>query len=125
MRDGHNNKNTVSISMTTTTHTDTPGTQPETGRILLVDDELAFQRLAKLPARHWPAPSRWQATRAGWPRSANHHPELVLPDPAMPPHMDPETALELIPPASRAGCFVRPAMATMHLLEAPSWVRGL
>ena len=93
--------------MTTTTHTDTPGTQPETGRILLVDDELAFQRLGGNFLRgigHTVtlAGDGEQALAA----FANHHPELVLLDLAMPPNMDPEIGLELIPRFARVPVVV-------------------
>ena len=71
---------------------------PETGRVLLVDDEAAFQRLGGAFLRGLGhevtlAGDGEQALAAfGQPR-----PELVLLDLAMPPHMDPEIGLELIP----------------------------
>jgi two-component system NtrC family response regulator len=71
---------------------------PETGRVLLVDDEPAFQRLGGNFLRSL----GHQVDIAGdadaaLARFAEQRPELVLLDLAMPPHMDPERGLELIP----------------------------
>ena len=102
-----------------TTNTDTPSTQPvasheaepetgpETGHILLVDDELAFQRLGGNFLRG----IGHSVTLAGDGEQAlaafaKHHPELVLLDLAMPPHMDPEIGLELIPRFARVPVVV-------------------
>ncbi len=73
-------------------------TPPETGRILLVDDEPAFQRLGASFLRDLGhevvvAGDGEQALAA----FAAHAPELVLLDLAMPPTMDPEAGLELVP----------------------------
>ena len=71
---------------------------PETGRVLLVDDEAAFQRLGGAFLRGL----GHEVTLAGDGEQAlaafgKQRPELVLLDLAMPPHMDPEIGLELIP----------------------------
>jgi two-component system NtrC family response regulator len=70
---------------------------PETGRVLLVDDEPAFQRLGGNFLRSL----GHEVDIAGDSDAALSHfakqrPELVLLDLAMPPHMDPERGLELI-----------------------------
>jgi len=75
--------------------TDTPDI---TGRVLLVDDEAAFQRLGGNFLRGLGhevalAGDGEQALEA----FARERPELVLLDLAMPPHMDPEIGLTLIP----------------------------
>jgi DNA-binding NtrC family response regulator len=71
---------------------------PETGRVLLVDDEAAFQRLGGNFLRglghEVDIAGDGDAALA---RFAAQRPELVLLDLAMPPHMDPERGLELIP----------------------------
>ena len=71
---------------------------PEDGRVLLVDDEPAFQRLGGSFLRDL----GHTVTVAGDGEQAlasfeRQRPELVLLDLAMPPHMDPEIGLELIP----------------------------
>jgi two-component system NtrC family response regulator len=71
---------------------------PETGRVLLVDDEAAFQRLGGAFLRGL----GHEVALAGDGEQAlaafgKQRPELVLLDLAMPPHMDPEIGLELIP----------------------------
>ena len=71
---------------------------PEIGRVLLVDDEAAFQRLGGSFLRGL----GHEVVLAGDTQQAidtfeSHRPELVLLDLAMPPHMDPEVGLELIP----------------------------
>ena len=71
---------------------------PETGRVLLVDDEPAFQRLGASFLRDL----GHTVTVAGDGEQAlasfeRQRPELVLLDLAMPPHMDPEIGLEMIP----------------------------
>jgi len=71
---------------------------PAGGRVLLVDDEPAFQRLGGSFLRDL----GHQVTLAGDGEQAlaafnQQWPELVLLDLAMPPHMDPEIGLELIP----------------------------
>ena len=71
---------------------------PETGRVLLVDDEPAFQRLGGSFLRDL----GHAVTLAGDGEQAlesfeRQRPELVLLDLAMPPHRDPEIGLELIP----------------------------
>ncbi|MFL6627518.1 MAG: sigma-54-dependent transcriptional regulator [Vitreoscilla sp.] len=71
---------------------------PESGRVLLVDDEPAFQRLGGSFLRDL----GHAVTVAGDGEQAlasfeRQRPELVLLDLAMPPHMDPEIGLELIP----------------------------
>ena len=72
--------------------------EPQNGRVLLVDDEAAFQRLGGAFLRNLGhtvtlAGDGDQALAA----FAKQPPELVLLDLAMPPHMDPEVGLELIP----------------------------
>ena len=73
-------------------------TTPETGRVLLVDDEAAFQRLGggflRSLGHEVDIAGDGDAALA---RFAERRPELVLLDLAMPPHMDPERGLELIP----------------------------
>ncbi len=84
----------------------TPTAEPESGHasgdisghVLLVDDEAAFQRLGGAFLRNLGhtvtlAGDGEQALAA----FAQQPPELVLLDLAMPPHMDPEIGLELIP----------------------------
>ncbi|MBW8759442.1 MAG: sigma-54-dependent Fis family transcriptional regulator [Burkholderiales bacterium] len=71
---------------------------PETGRVLLVDDEPAFQRLGGSFLRDL----GHAVTVAGDGEQAlaafeHQRPELVLLDLAMPPHRDPEIGLEMIP----------------------------
>ena len=71
---------------------------PEAGRVLLVDDEPAFQRLGGSFLRDL----GHVVTVAGDGEQAlasfeRQRPELVLLDLAMPPHMDPEIGLEMIP----------------------------
>ena len=70
----------------------------ETGRVLLVDDEAAFQRLGggflRGLGHEVDIAGDGDAALA---RYAERRPELVLLDLAMPPHMDPERGLELIP----------------------------
>ena len=75
-----------------------PDTAAPTGRVLLVDDEPAFQRLGGNFLRGL----GHQVTLAGDGDEAlaafgRQRPELVLLDLAMPPHMDPEIGLALIP----------------------------
>ncbi|MCZ8095686.1 MAG: sigma-54 dependent transcriptional regulator [Acidovorax sp.] len=83
-----------------------PTAEPESGQVsgdiighvLLVDDEAAFQRLGGAFLRNLGhtvmlAGDGEQAQAA----FAQQPPELVLLDLAMPPHMDPEIGLELIP----------------------------
>ena len=70
----------------------------EVGRVLLVDDEPAFQRLGGSFLRDL----GHTVTVAGDGEQAlasfeRQRPELVLLDLAMPPHMDPEIGLEMIP----------------------------
>ena len=72
--------------------------QPQAGHILLVDDEPAFQRLGGAFLRGL----GHRVSLAGDAQQAQmqfeqHRPELVLLDLAMPPSMDPEKGLELIP----------------------------
>ena len=72
--------------------------KPETGRVLLVDDEAAFQRLGgnfltSLGHEVMLAGDGEQALQV----FQRQRPELVLLDLAMPPHMDPEIGLQLIP----------------------------
>jgi two-component system NtrC family response regulator len=71
---------------------------PETGRVLLVDDEPAFQRLGgnflRSLGHEVDIAGDGDAALAQF---ATRRPELVLLDLAMPPHMDPERGLELIP----------------------------
>lgn len=76
----------------------TPAGEPACGHVLLVDDEAAFQRLGGAFLRGLGhtvtlAGDGEQALAA----FAKQPPELVLLDLAMPPHMDPEIGLELIP----------------------------
>ena len=71
---------------------------PGHGHVLLVDDEAAFQRLGGAFLRSL----GHEVTLAGDGTQAlaafsQRRPELVLLDLAMPPHMDPEIGLELIP----------------------------
>ena len=71
---------------------------PEVGRVLLVDDEPAFQRLGGSFLRDL----GHTVTVAGDGERAlasfeRQRPELVLLDLAMPPHMDPQIGLEMIP----------------------------
>ena len=80
------------------TMTALPMDAPETGRVLLVDDELAFQRLGGNFLREL----GHSVTLAGDGEQAleafdKQRPELVLLDLAVPPHMDPEIGLEMIP----------------------------
>jgi two-component system NtrC family response regulator len=71
---------------------------PETGRVLLVDDEAAFQRLGGNFLRSLGHEVDIAGdSDAALSRFAKQRPELVLLDLAMPPHMDPERGLELIP----------------------------
>jgi len=71
---------------------------PETGRVLLVDDEAAFQRLGGAFLRSLGHEVDIAGDGdAALARFAEQRPELVLLDLAMPPHMDPERGLELIP----------------------------
>lgn len=77
---------------------DTTNLAAETGHVLLVDDEIAFQRLGGNFLREL----GHTVTLAGDVAQAQaafdqHRPELVLLDLALPPHMDPEKGLELIP----------------------------
>ncbi|TAL27417.1 MAG: sigma-54-dependent Fis family transcriptional regulator [Aquabacterium sp.] len=79
----------------------------EAGRILLVDDEAAFQRLGGNFLRD----QGHDVAIAGDGEQAlatfeRHHSELVLLDLAMPPHMDPEVGLELIPRFARVPVVV-------------------
>jgi DNA-binding NtrC family response regulator len=71
---------------------------PETGRVLLVDDEPAFQRLGGSFLRDLghtvSVAGDGEQALASFERQ---RPELVLLDLAMPPHMDPEIGLEMIP----------------------------
>ena len=80
---------------------------PDTGRVLLVDDEAAFQRLGGSFLRGL----GHEVTLAGDGEQAlaafeRQRPELVLLDLAMPPHMDPEKGLELIPLFARVPVVV-------------------
>ncbi len=75
-----------------------PHSAPESGHVLLADDEAAFQRLGSAFLRGLGhtvtlAGDGEQALAA----FARQRPELVLLDLAMPPHMDPEIGLQLIP----------------------------
>ncbi len=93
--------------MTTTLPPDTTGTAAAGGHVLLVDDEVAFQRLGGNFLRgigHTVtlAGDGDQALAA----FAKQQPELVLLDLAMPPHMDPEIGLELIPRFARVPVVV-------------------
>jgi DNA-binding NtrC family response regulator len=86
---------------------DTPEALNDTGRVLLVDDEAAFQRLGGgflrgLGHEVTLAGDGEQALEA----FARQRPELVLLDLAMPPHMDPEIGLELIPRFARVPVVV-------------------
>ncbi|CAN7387328.1 sigma-54 dependent transcriptional regulator [Acidovorax sp. LjRoot129] len=77
------------------------------GHVLLVDDEAAFQRLGGAFLRNLGhtvtlAGDGDQALAA----FAKQQPELVLLDLAMPPHMDPEIGLELIPRFARVPVVV-------------------
>ena len=79
----------------------------ERGRVLLVDDEAAFQRLGGSFLRGL----GHEVTLAGdgdqaLEAFARQRPELVLLDLAMPPHMDPEIGLELIPRFARVPVVV-------------------
>jgi DNA-binding NtrC family response regulator len=79
----------------------------ETGRVLLVDDEAAFQRLGGAFLRD----IGHEVTLAGDGEQAlaafdKQRPDLVLLDLAMPPHMDPEIGLELIPRFARVPVIV-------------------
>jgi len=78
-----------------------------TGHVLLVDDEPAYQRLAgaflaDLGHRVSVAGDADEALQA----FANDRPHLVLLDLAMPPRMDPEAGLELIPRFAPAAVVV-------------------
>ena len=82
-------------------------TEPQNGHVLLVDDEAAFQRLGGAFLRNLGhtvtlAGDGEQALAA----FAKQQPELVLLDLAMPPHMDPEIGLELIPRFARVPVVV-------------------
>jgi DNA-binding NtrC family response regulator len=84
-----------------------PDAASQAGHILLVDDELAFQRLGgnflrDLGHKVTLAGDGDQAQAA----FATQQPELILLDLAMPPHMDPEIGLELIPHFSRVPVVV-------------------
>ena len=79
----------------------------DTGRVLLVDDEPAFQRLGgdflrQLGHDVAVAGDAAQALAA----FERQRPALVLLDLAMPPHMDPERGLELIPRLARVPVVV-------------------
>ena len=85
--------------------TDAPGV--EQGRVLLVDDEPAFQRLGGGFLRNL----GHEVVVAGDADTAMsafsaHHPDLVLLDLAMPPSMDPEQGLALIPRLSSVPVIV-------------------
>lgn len=87
--------------------TDHSEVAPETGHVLLVDDEVAFQRLGGNFLRDLGhtvtlAGDTEQALAA----FAKQQPELVLLDLAMPPHMDPEIGLDLIPRFARVPVVV-------------------
>lgn len=70
----------------------------DAGRILLVDDEPAFQRLGGSFLRDLGHDVTVAGdAEQGLAAFARHRPELVLLDLAMPPQMDPEHGLELIP----------------------------
>ena len=98
----------MSTDFPTGTPTDTSAdTSTETGRVLLVDDEPAFQRLGGNFLRGLGhevaiAGDGAQALEA----FERHRPELVLLDLAMPPHMDPEQGLALIPRFARVPVVV-------------------
>lgn len=86
---------------------DTSTFTSETGHVLLVDDEIAFQRLGGKFLRDL----GHTVTLAGDVAQAltafgHHRPELVLLDLALPPHMDPEKGLELIPGFARVPVVV-------------------
>lgn len=74
-----------------------PSTEPG-GHVLLVDDELAFQRLGAKFLRSLghrvTLAGDGDSARQAW---ATERPDLVLLDLAMPPHMDPEVGLGLVP----------------------------
>ena len=79
----------------------------ESGRVLLVDDEIAFQRLCGVFLRGL----GHEVKVAGDGEQAitafdRQRPELVLLDLAMPPHMDPEIGLMLIPRFARVPVVV-------------------
>ena len=106
---------TATMTATTTTHAPdhaseaAPQSEPpaEPGHVLLVDDEAAFQRLGGAFLRNLGhtvtvAGDGDQALAA----FAKQRPELVLLDLAMPPHMDPEIGLELIPRFARVPVVV-------------------
>ena len=91
----------------TTPPPDTTEAAAATGHVLLVDDEVAFQRLGGNFLRG----IGHTVTLAGDGEQAlvafaKQQPELVLLDLAMPPHMDPEIGLELIPRFSRVPVVV-------------------
>lgn len=80
---------------------------PETGHVLLVDDEVAFQRLGGNFLRDL----GHTVTLAGDGEQAMSafekvRPDLVLLDLAMPPHMDPEIGLGMIPRFSKVPVIV-------------------
>jgi two-component system NtrC family response regulator len=80
---------------------------PRPGRVLLVDDEPAFQRLGGSFLRD----QGYEVALAGDGEQAlaafeRQRPDLVLLDLAMPPHMDPEVGLELIPRFARVPVIV-------------------
>jgi two-component system NtrC family response regulator len=84
-----------------------PVSESDNGHVLLVDDEVAFQRLGGAFLRNLGhtvtlAGDGDQALAA----FARQQPELVLLDLAMPPHMDPEIGLELIPRFARVPVVV-------------------
>ena len=88
----------AALPLNDNTMTALPMDVPETGRVLLVDDELAFQRLGGNFLRGL----GHTVTLAGDAEQAllafdKQRPELILLDLAMPPHMDPEIGLEMIP----------------------------
>lgn len=88
----------AALSINGNAMTTLPMDVPVTGRLLLVDDELAFQRLGGSFLRGL----GHTVTLAGDAEQAllafdKQRPELVLLDLAMPPHMDPEMGLEMIP----------------------------
>jgi two-component system NtrC family response regulator len=80
---------------------------PESGRVLLVDDEPAFQRLGGAFLRELghdvAVAGDGDEALATFERQRS---ELVLLDLAMPPHMDPEIGLELIPRFARVPVIV-------------------
>ena len=70
----------------------------EVGRVLLVDDETAFQRLGGNFLRSLGhAVDLAGDGEQALVQFASHRPDLVLLDLAMPPHMDPERGLDMIP----------------------------